>query len=74
LAADLTLRRISLPSKAERKGLRGALSHLREGDALFVWRLDRLGRSLRYLIDTVTELRDRGVGFKSFRENIDTTT
>jgi len=61
-------------TKAERKGLTEALSHLREGDALVVWRLDRLGRSLRHLIDTVTELHDRGVGFKSLQENIDTTT
>jgi DNA invertase Pin-like site-specific DNA recombinase len=61
-------------SKAERKGLTEALSHLREGDTLVVWRLDRLGRSLRHLIDTVTEINARGVGFKSLQENIDTTT
>jgi DNA invertase Pin-like site-specific DNA recombinase len=61
-------------TKAERKGLTEALSHLRAGDTLVVWRLDRLGRSLRHLIDTVTELHDRGVGFKSLQENIDTTT
>jgi DNA invertase Pin-like site-specific DNA recombinase len=61
-------------TKAERKGLTAALSHLRAGDTLVVWRLDRLGRSLRHLIDTITELHDRGVGFKSLQENIDTTT
>jgi DNA invertase Pin-like site-specific DNA recombinase len=61
-------------SKAQRKGLTDALSHLREGDTLVVWRLDRLGRSLRHLIDTITELNTRGVGFKSLTENIDTTT
>ena len=61
-------------TKAERKGLSEALSHLREGDTLVVWRLDRLGRSLRHLIDTITELNTRGVGFKSLTENIDTTT
>ena len=61
-------------TKAERKGLEEALSHLREGDTLVVWRLDRLGRSLRHLIDTITELHGRGVGFKSLQENIDTTT
>jgi DNA invertase Pin-like site-specific DNA recombinase len=61
-------------TKAERIGLTEALSHLREGDTLVVWRLDRLGRSLRHLIDTITELHDRGVGFKSLTENIDTTT
>jgi DNA invertase Pin-like site-specific DNA recombinase len=61
-------------TKVERKGLSEALSHLRSGDALVVWRLDRLGRSLRHLIDTITELHERGVGFKSLQENIDTTT
>jgi DNA invertase Pin-like site-specific DNA recombinase len=61
-------------TKAERKGLSEALSHLRAGDTLVVWRLDRLGRSLRHLIDTITELHDQGVGFKSLQENIDTTT
>src|SRR5919202_1414323 len=61
-------------TKAERKGLNDALSHLREGDALVVWRLDRLGRSLRHLIDTVTTLQERGIEFKSLTESIDTTT
>src|SRR5918911_675133 len=61
-------------TKAERKGLNDALSHLREGDTLVVWRLDRLGRSLRHLIDTVTTLQERGIEFKSLTESIDTTT
>ena len=61
-------------TKAERKGLTDALSHLRSGDTLVVWRLDRLGRSLRHLIDTVTALQERGIGFKSLQESIDTTT
>src|SRR5215208_6630046 len=61
-------------TKARRPGLEQALSHLRLGDTLVVWRLDRLGRSLRHLIDTVTELQERGVGFKSLTESIDTTT
>jgi DNA invertase Pin-like site-specific DNA recombinase len=61
-------------TKSERKGLSEALSHLREGDTLVVWRLDRLGRSLRDLIDTITSLQERGIGFKSLTENIDTTT
>src|SRR5215212_9266725 len=61
-------------TKAERKGLTEALSHLRSGDTLIVWRLDRLGRSLRHLIDTVTDLQERGIGFKSLQESIDTTT
>jgi len=50
------------------------LDHLRAGDTLVVWRLDRLGRSLRHLIDTVTALADRGAGFRSLQESIDTTT
>ena len=43
-------------TKSERPGLQAALSHLREGDTLVVWRLDRLGRSLKHLIETVTAL------------------
>jgi len=58
----------------ERAGLDEALSHLRDGDSLVVWRLDRLGRSLKHLIQTVTSLNDRGVGFQSLHEHIDTTT
>jgi len=61
-------------TKARRPGLEQALSHLRPGDTLVVWRLDRLGRSLRHLIDTVTDLQDKGIGFKSLQESIDTTT
>ncbi len=49
------------------------LERLRPGETLVVWRLDRLGRSLRHLIDTVTGLDERGVGFRSLRESIDTT-
>ncbi len=60
-------------TKAERPGLEAALSHLREGDTLVVWRLDRLGRSLKHLIETITRLNNRKIGFKSITENIDTT-
>jgi len=59
---------------AERKGLEEALAFARKGDTLVVWRLDRLGRSLKHLIETVTVLAERGVGFKSLQESIDTTT
>src|SRR3954463_11362999 len=61
-------------TKEMRLGLTDALSHLRARDTLVVWRLDQLGRSLRHLIDTVTDLQERGIGFKSLQENIDTTT
>ncbi len=58
----------------DRPQLAALLDHLREGDTLVVWRLDRLGRSLRHLVETVTALAARGVGFRSLQESIDTTT
>jgi DNA invertase Pin-like site-specific DNA recombinase len=61
-------------AKSERKGLEAALNYVRKGDTLVVWRLDRLGRSLPHLIATMTDLEERGIGFKSLTENIDTTT
>jgi DNA invertase Pin-like site-specific DNA recombinase len=61
-------------AKTERIGLEAALSYVRKGDTLVVWRLDRLGRSLPHLIATMTELEERGIGFKSLTENIDTTS
>ena len=59
---------------ANRPGLTQALDHLRPGDTLVVWRLDRLRRSLRHLIETITSLHERGVGFRSLTGSIDTTT
>ena len=61
-------------AKAERPGLSQALEHLRGGDTLVVWRLDRLGRSLSQLIALMTQLEERTVGFRSLTEQIDTTT
>jgi Resolvase, N terminal domain len=55
-------------AKAERKGLLEALEYVREGDTLVVWRLDRLGRSLRHLIETITKLNNRKIGFSRWRE------
>ena len=57
---------------AERPNLQQALSHLRAGDTLVVWRLDRLGRSLKDLIARAEALRTEGVGLKSLKEAIDT--
>jgi DNA invertase Pin-like site-specific DNA recombinase len=61
-------------ARADRPGLRQALDYAREGDVLIVWKLDRLGRSLPHLIETVAALEQRGVGFRSLTESIDTTT
>lgn len=61
-------------AKASRPGLNDALDYLRTGDTLVVWKLDRLGRSLANLIEIVKQLNDRGIGFKSLQENIDTTS
>ena len=61
-------------AKATRPQLEQALSHVREGDTLVAWKLDRLGRSLRHLIDTFQALSERGIGFRSLQESIDTTT
>src|SRR5215210_6079654 len=61
-------------AQTERKGLQEAISYVREGDTLVVWKLDRLGRSLKDLIGGITQLNDRQIGFKSLTENIDTTT
>jgi len=61
-------------TKQERNGLTQALTHLREGDTFVVWRLDRLGRSLKHLIETVTKLHAQNIAFQSITENIDTAT
>ncbi|MDE9447723.1 recombinase family protein [Xenorhabdus bovienii] len=61
-------------AKSDRPGLSEALAYLRDGDVLAVWRLDRLGRSLPHLIETISALEARGIGFRSLTESIDTTT
>ena len=58
----------------KRPSLEELMNYIRQGDTLVVWKLDRLGRSLRNLIDTINDLNDKGIGFKSIQENIDTTT
>ncbi|HEV2081590.1 MAG TPA: recombinase family protein [Brevundimonas sp.] len=57
-----------------RPGLAEALAALREGDTLVVWRLDRLGRSLPHLISVVADLGQRGIGFQSLNDGLDTTS
>jgi len=58
-------------SRTDRPKLAEVMAALGEGDTLCVWRLDRLGRSLPHLIDTVRGLEDRGVGFRSLQESIE---
>ncbi len=60
-------------ARSDRPGLAEALDWMREGDTLVVWKLDRLGRSLPQLVATVCELGERGFGFRSLTEGIDTT-
>jgi DNA invertase Pin-like site-specific DNA recombinase len=61
-------------AQASRPGLAEAMQYLRAGDTLVVWRLDRLGRSLSHLIESIRDLSERGIGFWSLQERIDTTT
>lgn len=61
-------------AKAERPGLTKALEYLRSGDVIIVWRLDRLSRSLKDLIEIVNQLEAKNIGFKSLQESIDTTS
>ncbi len=61
-------------AKTARPGLTAALAACRTGDLLVVWKLDRLGRSLAHLVETVQALATRNVGFRSLQEQLDTTT
>lgn len=61
-------------AQRDRPELAAALSYMRAGDSLVVWKLDRLARSLPQLIETVATLEDQGIGFRSLTEAIDTTT
>ena len=61
-------------AQRERPALQAALAYMRPGDTLAVWKLDRLARSLKQLVETVEELGGRGVGLRSLTEAIDTTT
>ena len=61
-------------SSTKREGLDRAIRQIRKGDILVVWKLDRLGRSLKHLIELIETLRERGVGFQSLSDGINTTT
>ena len=61
-------------AQRDRPELKAALGYMRQGDTLVVWKLDRLARSLKQLIDTVEDLGGRGIGLRSLTEAIDTTT
>ena len=61
-------------SRTKRPGLDKAIELLRDGDTLVVWKLDRLGRSVKHLIGLVGELKQEGVNFKSLTDSIDTGT
>ena len=61
-------------AQRERPAFQAALGYMRRGDTLVVWKLDRLARSLKQLIETIEELGGRGIGFRSLTEAIDTTT
>jgi len=61
-------------ARDDRPGLKACLDDLRHGDVLVVWKLDRLGRSLSHLLAIVTDLKRRGVAFRSLTEQMDTTT
>ncbi len=61
-------------AQRDRPELLAALDYMRDGDTLVVWKLDRLARSLKQLIETVEMMEARGIGFRSLTESIDTTT
>lgn len=61
-------------AQRERPQLTAVLDYIREGDTLVVWKLDRLARSLKQLIETVEMLNEKGIGFRSLTENVDSTT
>ena len=61
-------------ARTTRPGLDAAMSHLRKGDELVVWKLDRLGRTVRQLVSFVEELQAKGIAFRSLTDGIDTST
>ncbi|OGT36648.1 MAG: hypothetical protein A3F11_11600 [Gammaproteobacteria bacterium RIFCSPHIGHO2_12_FULL_37_14] len=74
LGCDEVFTDIASGAKSQRPGLEKALGYAREGDTIVVWKLDRLGHSIQHLIQTITSLIEKKIGFKSLQENIDTST
>ena len=74
VGCDKIYKDIASGAKEDRIGLAEVLNYIRKGDTLVVWRLDRLGRSLRHLIDTINQINDQGSYFRSLQESIDTST
>ncbi len=71
---DHVFKDIASGAKSDRAGLDQASKYLRPGDTLVVWKLDRLGRSLKHLIEVINDFSKKGVFFKSLQENIDTAS
>jgi DNA invertase Pin-like site-specific DNA recombinase len=67
-------REVGSGARTERPGLDQVVDRLRAGDVLVIWKLDRLGRSLKHLVELVNTLRERGIGLQSLNDPIDTTT
>ena len=73
-ACELIYEVNSSGTKSDSPGLKKLLRRLSVGDTLVVWKLDRLGRSMRHLVTLIEELRQRGVNFRSLTDSIDTST
>jgi DNA invertase Pin-like site-specific DNA recombinase len=71
---ELLFKDIISGAKTNRPALDKMLEQARKGDIIVVWKLDRLGRSLKHLVELIALLIDKGIGFKSLNDNIDTTT
>ena len=74
LGCDKILKETASGAKSKRPVLEGLLQNLRPGDVLTIWKLDRLGRSLKHLVELVSELMEKGIGLQSINDPIDTTT
>jgi len=73
-SCELIFQDIISGAKADRPQLNKLLEQARSGDIIIVWKLDRLGRSLKHLVELISMFIDKGIGFKSLNDNIDTTT